>query len=200
MEQTSRATLFFEPPEAWTQAPAADARAHVALVQSALGLKGIAEEDADRAAILDDMLLTAHKFAEEHRLGPLKTWTFLCILAHLHSVSVGFAASGAERRPLRMEESFSLFKRQLVAHSVQRPPYSVRVFGLDEGKLLTRFVTHTYFLHFRLYQHVFTRRRLLDLTQRCVAINVAPELPPLAQGQLQPPTARSSATETVSAQ
>jgi hypothetical protein len=128
--------------------------------------------------VLEELAVTAFRFAEEHRLCQTKAWAFLSILMLLHRTSM------KEQQPLRMEDSFALFKRLLVAHSIQRPPYSVRVFSLDESKLLTRYVTHTYYLHYRLYLYVFTKRRLLDLSQRQLVINVAPDIPALATATL----------------
>eukprot|EP00727_Mastigamoeba_balamuthi_P013860 m51a1_g9097 hypothetical protein (203) ;mRNA; f:72248-73063 len=145
----------------------------------------ITDQDPDRSIVLEDMFFHALQFAFDHSYTAPKTWAFLSILKRLHTASM----LGA--KALRMEDSFALFKSMLVSHSIQRPPYSVRVFSLDEAKLITRYVTHTYYRHYKLYQYVFTKRRLLDLSQRQVVIQVPPDIPPLSIATLVLPATAS---------
>ncbi|KAF4707881.1 hypothetical protein FOZ63_014834 [Perkinsus olseni] len=63
----------------------------------------------------------------------------------------------------RMDVStaFSLFRRLLLKHSVQRPPFSIRVFTLEEVKKITEFAVNTFFTHYKLYVYMNIPHRQL---------------------------------------
>ena len=42
--------------------------------------------------------------------------------------------------------------------SVQRPPFSIDLFGANEVRKIVEYVINTYFRHFKLYKYAFTPR------------------------------------------
>eukprot|EP00297_Palpitomonas_bilix_P010508 CAMPEP_0113875220 /NCGR_PEP_ID=MMETSP0780_2-20120614/4815_1 /TAXON_ID=652834 /ORGANISM="Palpitomonas bilix" /LENGTH=254 /DNA_ID=CAMNT_0000861173 /DNA_START=203 /DNA_END=967 /DNA_ORIENTATION=- /assembly_acc=CAM_ASM_000599 len=64
---------------------------------------------------------------------------------------------------LPLETAFAHFRDLLLAHSVQRPPFSVGIFDLADVKLIVDYILDNYFRHYRLYKYVFTRRNLVNV-------------------------------------
>lgn len=59
---------------------------------------------------------------------------------------------------LTMERSFLLFKELLLAHSVQRPPYSVGLFSFMEMQKVMDWMLDSYYRHYKLYMYSYTNR------------------------------------------
>lgn len=57
-----------------------------------------------------------------------------------------------------VDRSFQLFKELMLQHSVQRPPYSIGLFSLQEFKKVLEWALDTYYRYYKLYQYVFTDR------------------------------------------
>ena len=60
--------------------------------------------------------------------------------------------------PVQVDLSFQYCKDLLLAHSVQRPPYSIGLFTLPEMKALLSWMLDTYYRHYKLYMYAFTDR------------------------------------------
>lgn len=59
---------------------------------------------------------------------------------------------------LTVKRSFYQFKEWMLQHSVQRPPFSVGVFSLEEMKLIVDWMLESYYRHYKLYMYAFTDR------------------------------------------
>ena len=68
--------------------------------------------------------------------------------------------------PVSLNHSFTYFKSLLVGHSVDRPPWSVQVFSLEDVKLITEYVTNTYYRHYKLYNYAFNKRQILNFNHQ----------------------------------
>lgn len=96
-------------------------------------------------SILLKLYSNALLFAKQLHFTAEKTSTFFSILKLVHFRSLQYPSLG-------LEDNFNFFKNLLVDHSIQRPPYSVQIFSLEDVKSITDYVTHTYFRHFKLYR------------------------------------------------
>eukprot|EP00798_Chlamydomonas_sp_ICE-L_P004543 gene4543-14721_t len=63
---------------------------------------------------------------------------------------------------LQVEKSFKMFKDLLMAHSVQRPPYSIGLFSYQEMTAVVEWFLDTYYRHYKLYIYAFTKRVLMN--------------------------------------
>mmetsp|Transcript_62348 Transcript_62348/g.146983 ORF Transcript_62348/g.146983 Transcript_62348/m.146983 type:complete len:261 (+) Transcript_62348:106-888(+) len=54
--------------------------------------------------------------------------------------------------------SFEFFRDLLLQHSVQRPPYSIGLFSLQDVKAITDHAATGYFRHYMLYKYAFTKK------------------------------------------
>lgn len=50
----------------------------------------------------------------------------------------------------------------MLTHSVQRPPYSEKVFSYKIMMALLDYTTNTYFRHYVMYKYVFTKKVRLE--------------------------------------
>ena len=63
------------------------------------------------------------------------------------------------------QKAFQAVSDLVVAHSVQRPPYSVAIFSARNAKAFVSYAADTYFKHYKLYTYVFADRKVIDFTQ-----------------------------------
>ena len=80
--------------------------------------------------------------------------SLLGIMQQVHHEAV------AER--LAMEVSFQRCGDLLLMHALERPPKSAAIFSLKDMQEVLKYLQNTYFLHYALYQYVFTPENLLD--------------------------------------
>lgn len=78
-------------------------------------------------------------------------------LSGLFSIVKDVHTRSTEQR-LQVDISFTSFKELLLAHSVQRPPYSTGLFTLQEMKDILNWMLDTYYRHYKLYMYAFTDR------------------------------------------
>ena len=69
-----------------------------------------------------------------------------------------------------VDRSFQLFKELMLQHSVQRPPYSIGLFSLQEFKKVLEWALDTYYRYYKLYQYVFTDRCVCVCDCVCVCV------------------------------
>eukprot|EP01086_Lenisia_limosa_P012644 TRINITY_DN41120_c0_g1_i1.p1 TRINITY_DN41120_c0_g1~~TRINITY_DN41120_c0_g1_i1.p1 ORF type:complete len:288 (+),score=63.40 TRINITY_DN41120_c0_g1_i1:148-1011(+) len=95
----------------------------------------------------------------------------------------------------RLDETQAVFKKLILAHSIQRPPYSLEVFALPQIEKISKFAQSSYFQHYKLYKMLFTSGIQLTVVAPEVTLETAGELPPLsvltAAGPPQPPKIES---------
>lgn len=85
----------------------------------------------------------------------------------------------AERRAL--EAAVKHCNRLLLEHSIDRPPQSVAVFSLQDMRRAAAWFSSSYFMHYSMYQYVFTPQVTLNFTAKDPRklVEVPTALPPL---------------------
>ena len=122
----------------------------------------------DEKNIISDLLFHATAFAAEQFEENTKLSGFISILldTHVESMSQG----------LQLKESLRLLEKKLVAHSVHRPPKTVRIFDPIDLSAIHEFVLDTYFRHYKMYLCVFCKPSLLTITTKPMQV-VLPQMP-----------------------
>ncbi|KAL3900476.1 MAG: hypothetical protein SGCHY_001316 [Lobulomycetales sp.] len=107
--------------------------------------------------IVLDMYYHALAFAKSLVLSPEQTSVLFSLIkeTHEHAVSSPF---------ITFEKDFLHFKNLLLAHAINRPPYSIRIFSLSQVKSICDWATQGYFRHYLMYKFAFTRKVGLNLT------------------------------------
>eukprot|EP00899_Mesostigma_viride_P023776 jgi/Mesvir1/4583/Mv08159-RA.1 len=124
-------------------------------------------------AALEDLYFNTIQFAWKLGFTPEKVSAFFSIMKRTHFDAVGGR--------LTLRKSFAAFQDLLLAHAVQRPPYSVGIFSLHDVQVLTDYAINSYFRHYKLYQYAFTSRFTLSLaTIPAVVLQFPPPLRPLS--------------------
>ena len=132
----------------------------------------------ERQEILGNHLFYAFAYAKANLKSSGEISTYLSVIKEIfeHDVDTGYKS---------MEESFDLFKKLLLLHSVDRSPHSIKVFERDSVLGLIDNMTDTYYRHFRMYQYIFGKRETLLMQQHVLFdVEQVPDLPPLAEGVL----------------
>ena len=94
--------------------------------------------------VLLELYINTLHFARKHGFSVEKTSAFFSIIKRNHEeMAEAF---------LPPHKSWDYLKSLLLAHSVQRPPYSVGIFTLAEVQLITEFALAYYYAHFKLYR------------------------------------------------
>lgn len=112
------------------------------------------------------------RFSVENRFSAEKASTLFSVLKLVHFTSMD--------RCLTAEQSVAELKQVLVAHAVERPPYSVGVFSAEDMRQVMDFAADSYYRHYKLYRYVFTARRLLDFSIKPDGVEVPPPILSLA--------------------
>ncbi|CAM9380516.1 unnamed protein product, partial [Phaeothamnion confervicola] len=101
---------------------------------------------------LEEVVLDFHfynyAFCKERGFNALKTSTFLSIAKEIFDKDMASSVQS-------MELSFLRFKELLLTHSVQRPPWSIGVFGAGDVRDVVDYSLTSYFRHFGLYKALF---------------------------------------------
>lgn len=129
----------------------------------------------ERQEVLGNHLFYAFAHAKTSGLSLAEIATYLSIIKEIfeHDVEGGFKS---------MDESFDLFKKLLLLHSVDRSPVSIKVFEREHVLGLVDNMTEMYFRHFRMYQYIFGKQETLNLKQHVLFdLETVPDLPPLAE-------------------
>jgi len=124
------------------------------------------EGPALRMDVLLELYINTLHFARKHGFSVEKTSAFFSIIKRNHEeMAEAF---------LPPHKSWDYLKSLLLAHSVQRPPYSVGIFTLAEVQLITEFALAYYYAHFKLYRYAFTLKHVKEVDVRTAWT----ELPP----------------------
>ena len=107
--------------------------------------------------ILIDLYTYILRYSASQNHSPIQTSTLFSIVQKTHEKCV-------QSPVLNFESDYDYFKKLMLSHSIYRPPYSVRVFTLNQVRDITEFVTRTYFRCYGMYKYVFTKRMLMDLS------------------------------------
>ncbi|KAF4657837.1 hypothetical protein FOZ61_006025 [Perkinsus olseni] len=103
-------------------------------------------QEGRRLACLLDFYLMFARFCQQENLTGEKASTLLSLMKEVYSQAI--------LHRMDVSTAFSLFRRLLLKHSVQRPPFSIRVFTLEEVKKITEFAMNTFFTHYKLYVYM----------------------------------------------
>lgn len=110
-----------------------------------------------RASALLDLYYYTVRFCWDCGFSREQTSCVLSIVKETHAACVG--------SPLgNVAECYRHFQELLLCHSVQRPPFSIKVLSPQQLLLVSDFIVKTYFRHFKLYKYVFTPQLNLDLS------------------------------------
>jgi hypothetical protein len=132
---------------------------------------GVREGGKKRDLITLDMYTYLVQFAMKEKLSPAQMSVLYSILKRVHQSCLSTPYDN-------MEETFDLFKGYLLCHSVDRPPFSVLLFSVEQVKSITEYFLSTYFKHYRLYKYAFTKKQCLNIT---FMYSDLPESPPSEQ-------------------
>lgn len=123
-------------------------------------LAGILKLQADRTHLKDaiqlDLAYYTVAFCRESSFSPDKTSAVFGITRSVHTEAM--------KNFWPLERTCKFFKEQLMLYSIQRPPYSIGLFTLQDVNRITEYVTDTYFRHYNMYKYAFTKRTVMDLS------------------------------------
>ena len=130
----------------------------------------------EKYEIILDFHCINYEFTQVQNFNAKKTKTFLEMMNYI------FERSMTERVP--KDQAMVLFKTICLKYSVQRPPFSLFVFNLNEVKAMTDFVQHTFLKYYFMYQYAIVPKLQLDLAhERTTADLQAPAVVELETGQ-----------------
>ena len=90
------------------------------------------------------------------QFGIEQAFTFDKLSALFSIMKATFLESMAQFLPAKA--AFNYFRDLLLQHSVQRPPYSVGLFALQDVTAITEFASRSFFRHYMLYKYCFTKK------------------------------------------
>lgn len=98
---------------------------------------GISEPEEPRCAVELDLYVLVLKFGVKRGLEDDQLSTLVSVVKSVHGESM-------EKR-LHLDASFTLFKKTLLNHSVERPPFSVGVFSVGLVAEITDWMLENYY-------------------------------------------------------
>jgi len=119
-----------------------------------------------QAEIIFDFHLQNLEWAIRKKMEADKISTFVSMMKYILEEAVSMRLS--------MADSFESFKQCLLRHSVQRPPFSVGIFSIDDVRDMKDYALNTFFRHFKLFQFVFVTRLELQVTPVRTTVMPAP--------------------------
>eukprot|EP00953_Heterococcus_sp_UTEX-ZZ885_P036473 18787-Heterococcus_DN1.PRE.2 len=137
------------------------------------------EAAADRSEaqeVLVDFHFYNYAFCKEQRFDARKSSTYMSIMHEVitEDLATDDAVSG-------VKASFERFKELVLQHSVERPPWSIGIFTLEDAAAITEYTVNSYFRHYHLYKHLYTVKVTTVLVQRNLHGTEEPfSVPPLA--------------------
>lgn len=111
---------------------------------------GLPFEKAERVDIVLDLYYYTLQFGIERAFTADKLSVLFSIM------KATFLESMKEFLPAKA--SFNYFRDLLLQHSVQRPPFSVGLFALQDVTAITEFASRSFFRHYLLYKYCFTKK------------------------------------------
>lgn len=114
--------------------------------------------------VLIDLYTENIEFCLEHKMSAEKISTFFSIMKEVHFQSMD--------PNVTVVDSFGLFTKQLVKHSVHHPPFSVEIFSQYDVKNMASYVHNTYYRHFKMYQYAFCPKQVAFVESRIAGDNV----------------------------
>jgi len=114
------------------------------------------DDDSPKDQILLEFYFHTIQFAKSKGMNYAQTSTLFSIMKLVHTMCVSTPYNNNK-------ETFQFFKLLLVKHSMQRPPYSVGVFSVEQVQAITDYALNSYFRHFNMYKYAFTPKVRMDI-------------------------------------
>jgi len=156
-EKTSKTTkvfLYFTDVSEEDMSRLAAAKSKAEVKQILKDCMQIDQAEGFKTEILADMHYHNYNFCVSRNFEPNKTSTLLSIIK--------LVLEEAVKGRLPVDNAFDVFKKWLLKHAVDRPPWSVGIFNFDDVKAIMEYVHNTFFRHYRLYMYAFMTRCDLD--------------------------------------
>ena len=135
--------------------------------------------DNPRSKILVDFCLYNIIFCDENAFSVHKKSAFFSIMKTV------FVHAFESPAPVSREDSLQFFRQRVLEHSVNEPGAGrVGVFTLPDIKLMTGFVTRTFFRNFSAYRICFSTRQPVESETRHLAVETPMTPMPLWEGEL----------------
>lgn len=149
-----------------------DEQMYRARIQGLFPLGWYDEDEAVRE-ILIDMLHGAVLFASESTFTYIKAIIFLSLYVEVLKVAL-------QHNYYDPKEIHKKYEELLMAHVVDRPPYSGRVFDLADVKVINEFFVNSFFRHLKTIINAFNGKCIAVRTMTFPLRVPLPVLPPLA--------------------
>lgn len=114
------------------------------------------KENCKQDQILIDKYYYIIRFGIDSNFSTEQINSLLLIVKRTHELAIETSFGN-------LDETFDYFKKLMVMHSVHRPPYSVKVYSLDQVDQIIAYVFDIYFKQFKFYKFVFSLAVRLDL-------------------------------------
>ncbi len=88
-------------------------------------------------------------FCQKQEWDDLKTSTYLSIL---HDLLLHISANAY----MKLDADYDYFKRQVLKHAIDRPPWSILVFDRQDIESIWHFTVESVFRYYDMYKHVLT--------------------------------------------
>ena len=124
------------------------------LQQVLSGILGLG--DRKQSLIELDLYTYAVLFAKSKHFTAEQVSAFFTILKSVHLMCISTPFDN-------LHETFEYFKQLLLRHSINRPPFSIPLYGVVQVRDISEYVLKTYFKHFKLYKYAFTKKVHLRL-------------------------------------
>lgn len=136
-------------------------------------------EDDELKAITLDLYHYTLQFAQRQAFTADKVSVIFSLMKETHEQAM--------KNFWPAKRCFDFFKKLLLMHSVQRPPFSVGLFSLADAQSITAFISAGYFRHYLLYKYAFTAKTEMAFsTVQTYTQAVVPDtfLQPLSVGEV----------------
>jgi len=127
-----------------------------------------------KLGIVMDLYFNTIMFARKLSFTPEKTSTFFSIVKKTFETCT-------ETPFDNFDLTFTYFKDLVLAHSVNRPPWTIEIFTPMDAKDITEYVVKTFFRCYKMYKYAFTPIVKLDLTLK---YNNMPPTPPQSESSI----------------
>ncbi|XP_014828946.1 PREDICTED: coiled-coil domain-containing protein C16orf93 homolog isoform X2 [Poecilia mexicana] len=109
-----------------------------------------------KKGVLLELYVQTVLFCRQQGFSKEQTSALVSIIKSIHEANIETPLNNSE-------QCFKYCNDLLLCHSVRRPPFSVKLFSLDEVNCVLNYIQDHYLRHDRLYKYIFTPQVKLDL-------------------------------------
>lgn len=157
----------------------------MSVISDVCKLKGVPDM---KSQILLEFYFSTIQFAKSLGMNYAQTSALFSIMKLVHTKCTSTPYNNNE-------DTFSYFKQLLIKHSLQRPPYSVGVFTVNQVQAITDYALNTYFRHFDMYKYAFTPKVRVDISFHYDGVPMTPEPEPVPEPEQTVPEEEGDKTE-----